>query len=53
MAKHLEDPHDRNDFFKTLGTLMAGFVAMRVEEAGHFFDKHLAGLAEAILEGVR
>ena len=33
MAKHLEDPHDRTDFFKTLGTLMAGFVAMRVEDA--------------------
>ncbi|BDU70838.1 4Fe-4S dicluster domain-containing protein [Mesoterricola silvestris] len=33
MAKHLDEPHDRGDFFKSLGTLMAGFVAMRVEDA--------------------
>jgi alpha/beta superfamily hydrolase len=26
---------------------------MKVEGASHFFDKHLAGLAEAILEGLR
>jgi len=33
MAKKLDEPHDRGDFLKSLGTLMAGFVAMRVEEA--------------------
>lgn len=33
MAGRLEDPQDRGDFFKALGTLMAGFVAMRVEDA--------------------
>jgi MauM/NapG family ferredoxin protein len=32
MAARLEDPQDRGAFFKALGTLMAGFVAMRVEE---------------------
>ena len=26
---------------------------MRVDDASHFFDKHLAGLAQAILEGIR
>lgn len=33
MAKKLEEPHDRGDFFKSLGTLMAGFMAARVEDA--------------------
>jgi ferredoxin-type protein NapG len=33
MAKKLDEPHDRGDFLKSLGTLMAGFMAMRVEEA--------------------
>jgi MauM/NapG family ferredoxin protein len=33
MAKRLEEPQDRGDFFKSLGTLMAGFMASRVEEA--------------------
>lgn len=33
MAKKLDEPHDRGDFLKSLGTLMAGFVAMRVEDA--------------------
>ena len=31
--KKLEEPHDRGDFFKSLGTLMAGFLAGRVEDA--------------------
>jgi alpha/beta superfamily hydrolase len=26
---------------------------MKVEGAGHFFDRHLAGLAQAVLEGIR
>jgi ferredoxin-type protein NapG len=29
----LDDPHDRGDFFKSLGRLVAGFIAERVEEA--------------------
>lgn len=33
MAKKLEEPQERGDFFKSLGTLFAGFVANRVEEA--------------------
>lgn len=33
MNRKLEDPHDRSDFFKSLGTLMAGFMAERVQEA--------------------
>lgn len=28
----LDDPHDRGDFFKSLGKLVAGFVAGRVED---------------------
>ena len=28
----LDDPHDRGDFFKSLGKLVAGFVAERVED---------------------
>ena len=32
MAK-LDDPHDRGDFFKSLGMLVGGFMAERVEEA--------------------
>jgi len=32
-VKRLDDPHDRGDFFKALGTLVAGFLAERVEEA--------------------
>lgn len=33
MAKKLDEPQERGDFFKSLGTLFAGFVANRVEEA--------------------
>jgi len=33
VAKKLDEPQDRGDFFKSLGTLFAGFVANRVEEA--------------------
>ena len=33
MAKKLDEPHDRGEFFKSMGTLLAGFMAMRVEEA--------------------
>lgn len=33
MAKKLDEPHDRGDFFKSLGTLMAGFLAERLEDA--------------------
>lgn len=33
MATRLDEPQDRGDFFKALGSLMAGFVASRVEEA--------------------
>ena len=33
MGRRLDDPHDRGDFFKSLGTLMAGFLAERVTEA--------------------
>jgi MauM/NapG family ferredoxin protein len=29
----LDQPHGRGDFFKSLGTLLAGFVARRVEDA--------------------
>ena len=32
MAKQLEDPHDRGDFFKSLGILVGGFLAERVQE---------------------
>jgi len=32
MSKKLDEHHDRGDFFKSLGTLMAGFVAERVAE---------------------
>lgn len=28
----LDDPHDRGDFFKSLGMLVAGFIAERVEQ---------------------
>jgi len=31
-VSRLDDPHDRGDFFKSLGRLMAGFVAERVEQ---------------------
>lgn len=33
MAKPLEQPQGRGDFFKSLGTLFAGFVAEQIEEA--------------------
>ncbi|WP_257307225.1 4Fe-4S dicluster domain-containing protein [Geothrix campi] len=33
MAKKLDEPQERGDFFKSLGNLFAGFVANRVEEA--------------------
>jgi MauM/NapG family ferredoxin protein len=33
MSSKLEQPHDRGDFFKTLGTLFAGFVAEKLEGA--------------------
>jgi MauM/NapG family ferredoxin protein len=33
MAKKLDDPQERGDFFKSLGTLFAGFVANRLEDA--------------------
>jgi len=33
MAKKFEEPQERGDFFKSLGTLFAGFVANRIEEA--------------------
>ena len=33
MTKKLDEHHDRGDFFKSLGTLMAGFLAERVSEA--------------------
>lgn len=33
MAKKLDEPQERGDFFKSLGTLFAGFVANRIEEA--------------------
>ena len=32
MSSKLDEPHDRGDFFKSLGTLMAGFLAERVQE---------------------
>ncbi len=32
MAKRFEEPQARGDFFKSLGTLFAGFVASRLEE---------------------
>jgi len=31
-VSRLDDPHDRGDFFKSLGKLVAGFVAERVED---------------------
>ncbi|HJW73663.1 MAG TPA: 4Fe-4S dicluster domain-containing protein [Geothrix sp.] len=33
MAKKLDEPQERGDFFKSLGTLFAGFVANRIEDA--------------------
>ena len=33
MARKLDQPHDRGDFFKSLGTLFAGFLAEQVEDA--------------------
>ncbi len=33
MAKKLDQPQGRGDFFKSLGTLVAGFMAEQVEEA--------------------
>jgi len=32
MARKLDEPQERGDFFKSLGTLMAGFVAGRIED---------------------
>lgn len=32
MAKKLDEPQERGDFFKSLGTLFAGFVANRLED---------------------
>jgi len=33
MAQKLDEPQDRGDFFKVLGTLMAGFVAEKIEDS--------------------
>jgi len=33
MARKLDEPQDRGDFFKVLGTLMAGIVAEKLEDA--------------------
>jgi len=33
MKSKLDQPHDRNSFFKSMGTLFAGFMAEKVEEA--------------------
>lgn len=33
MTRKLDQPQDRGDFFKSLGTLLGGFVAAQVEEA--------------------
>jgi MauM/NapG family ferredoxin protein len=33
MARKLDEPQERGDFFKSLGTLLAGFVANSIEEA--------------------
>jgi MauM/NapG family ferredoxin protein len=33
MAKKLDEPQERGDFFKSLGTLFAGFMANRIEDA--------------------
>lgn len=33
MAKRLDEPQERGDFFKSLGTLFAGFMASRIEDA--------------------
>jgi MauM/NapG family ferredoxin protein len=33
MAKRLDEPQERGDFFKSLGSLFAGFVASRIEDA--------------------
>jgi len=32
MARKLDEPQDRGDFFKVLGTLMGGFVAAKIED---------------------
>ena len=32
MAKKLDEPQERGDFFKSLGTLFAGFIANRIED---------------------
>jgi MauM/NapG family ferredoxin protein len=33
MPRKLDEPQGRGDFFKSLGTVMAGFVAQRIEDA--------------------
>ena len=33
MAKKLDEPQERGDFFKSLGTLFGGFLANRIEDA--------------------
>jgi len=33
MAQKLDEPQDRGDFFKMLGTLVAGFVAEKIEDS--------------------
>jgi ferredoxin-type protein NapG len=33
MGKRLDDPQERGDFFKSLGTLFAGFLANQIEDA--------------------
>ena len=33
MARKLDEPQERGDFFKSLGTLFAGFVADRIDDA--------------------
>ncbi|MBI4912685.1 MAG: 4Fe-4S dicluster domain-containing protein [Acidobacteria bacterium] len=33
MARKLDEPQDRGDFFKSLGTLFAGFLADQIEDA--------------------
>ena len=33
MARQLDEPQGRGAFFKSLGTLVAGFMAERIEDA--------------------
>ena len=49
MPRKLDQPHDRGDFFKSLGMLVAGFVAERVSEVVTAAGPKLLRRAENLL----